>query len=62
MRHSRNYSAKADERGRIRDAVSISERPRTLKIARYLGIGKTTCSSTVPIARSSPWSSVRRGS
>lgn len=27
MRHSRNYSAKTDERGRIRDAVSISERP-----------------------------------
>lgn len=27
MRRSRNYSAKTDERGRIRDAGSISERP-----------------------------------
>jgi IS30 family transposase len=31
MRHSRNYSAKTDERGRIRDAVSISERPANVE-------------------------------
>lgn len=31
MRHSRLYSAKTDERGRIRETVSISERPATVE-------------------------------
>lgn len=31
MRHSRHYSAKTDERGRISGAVSISERPATVE-------------------------------
>lgn len=31
MRHSRNYSAKTDERGRIREAVPISERPANVE-------------------------------
>ncbi|MCO4892208.1 IS30 family transposase [Cupriavidus sp. WGtm5] len=31
MRHSRHYSAKTDERGRITGAVSISERPATVE-------------------------------
>lgn len=53
MRHSRNYSAKTDERGRIRDAVSISERPATLKIVRDpRPLGRRLALSAVRTARS----------
>ena len=60
IRRSRHATAKADQRGRIPDAVSISERPARSRIGPYRATGRATCSVDRRTATSPHWSNATR--
>jgi IS30 family transposase len=60
IRRSRHATAKADQRGRIPDAVSISERPASVEDRAVPGHWEATCFAGRRTAISSPWSNATR--
>ncbi len=60
IRRSRHATAKADQRGRIPDAVSISERPASVEDRAVPATGRATCSVDRRTATSSHWSNATR--
>ena len=60
IRRSRHATQKADQRGRIPNAVSISERPASVEDRAVRVTGKATCCAGRRTASSSAWSSVTR--